>query len=108
MNKTRYKELAYEDQGPQVWRFIDTSTNRAVGPIYATRAELLADLPRYANQFGCEAASADLVGLLKLAATRMEQAEIKLQYSNDNACKMLADFIRCDLLTIRAALDRVQ
>jgi hypothetical protein len=49
--KTRYPELDYEKQG-NVWRCLDASTGQAVGPLYKTRAELLADLERYAHAGG--------------------------------------------------------
>ena len=50
---TRFKELGYRQDGPGLWRFYDTETQKAVGPQYVTKAELLADLDRYAKDFGC-------------------------------------------------------
>jgi len=50
---TRFPELGYRKTG-NVWRIVDRSTGEAVGPQYRTRAELLADLPRFAEQFGCD------------------------------------------------------
>ena len=49
---TRYPELAYEKHGT-IWRIIATDTNQAIGPFYKTKAELLADLTRYASEYGC-------------------------------------------------------
>ncbi len=55
IRETRYPELGYANcYGPRCWRIVDRSTNRVVGPIYKTKAELLADLDRYAAVFGCE------------------------------------------------------
>ncbi len=48
MTSTRYAQLGYEKQG-KIWRVIDAATGSAVGPQYRTKAELLADLPRYAK-----------------------------------------------------------
>ena len=55
MNPTQYTELSFYRQDEGVWRFVDNSTGAAVGPQYRTRAELLADLPRFADLFGCNA-----------------------------------------------------
>jgi len=52
MIRTRYAELAYEQHARDLWRIIDTSTGAAVGPQYKSRAELLADLRRFAGVFG--------------------------------------------------------
>ena len=50
---TRFAELAYANHAPGLWRIIATDTDQAVGPFYASKAELLADLDRYATSFGC-------------------------------------------------------
>lgn len=47
-NLTRFKELRYERVSRGLWRFVDAETGAHVGPHYPTRAELLADLARYA------------------------------------------------------------
>jgi hypothetical protein len=55
--KTRYKELEYRKDGPTLWRICETPSseaNSAIGPHYRTKAELLADLERFAAEFGCE------------------------------------------------------
>jgi hypothetical protein len=54
IKQTRYPELGYANYGRACWRIVDRSDNRVVGPIYKTKAELLADLDRYAAVFGCE------------------------------------------------------
>lgn len=54
MHATRFAGLAFANTnpvGPAVWRVIDkhdVGREAAVGPVYRTREELLADLPRYA------------------------------------------------------------
>jgi hypothetical protein len=54
---TRYSELAYARHAPNLWRIIAVDTDQAVGPFYVTKAELLADLARYAKDYGCANAS---------------------------------------------------
>ena len=53
--RTRYPELGFRQDGPRLWRIIDLCDDMAsaVGPFYATRAELFGDLARYAGVFGC-------------------------------------------------------
>jgi len=53
---TRYQELGYRNDGQDLWRIYSTDDERAVGPYYASKAELLADLERYAREYGCEGA----------------------------------------------------
>lgn len=50
--KTRFPELLYGNLGKRHgWSFFTNEPHPArVGPIYATRAELLADLTRYARE----------------------------------------------------------
>ncbi len=53
---TRYKGLGYGRTG-DVWRIFDTSDGEsAVGPHYRSKAELLADLDRYAREYGADPA----------------------------------------------------
>ena len=52
MNATRFPELAYYNPIRGIWRFVDRENNREVGggeEVYRTKAELLADLTRYAK-----------------------------------------------------------
>lgn len=58
IHRTRYPELGYQQVDTNLWRFVDMTTigNANIGGGYPTRAELLADLPRYAYEFGCEGA----------------------------------------------------
>lgn len=57
---TRYAELWYRNDAEGMrkkacWRFVDASTNASVGPQYPDRIELLADLDRFAREFGAAA-----------------------------------------------------
>jgi len=52
---TRYPELGYRQDGPSLWRIVAIEGDASVGPYYQTRAELLADLNRYAKEYGCDA-----------------------------------------------------
>lgn len=58
--RTRFPELGYTRCAPREWRFVDlTDPDRGpveVGSIYPSRAELLANVERYASEFGCEGA----------------------------------------------------
>lgn len=54
VHRTRFSQLGFVRLEPRVWRFVDltegqTDPPRCVGPIYASRAELLADLTEYAR-----------------------------------------------------------
>jgi hypothetical protein len=44
---TRFSEIGYERHTASLWRIIDLETGLAIGPHYATKAELLADLARF-------------------------------------------------------------
>lgn len=56
INRTRFDGLGYINQSKGVWRVVDihdafdSSNPRCVGPQYKTKAELLADLERYARE----------------------------------------------------------
>lgn len=51
---TRFATLGYRQDDTSLWRVynMDGDTPHAVGPHYRTKAELLADLERYANEYG--------------------------------------------------------
>jgi hypothetical protein len=54
---TRYTGLGYREDFRGCWRIYDISEpgrQGAVGPKYRTKVELLADLDRYAREYGCE------------------------------------------------------
>ena len=52
---TRFDGLGYANDAPGLWRVVDTSDGweSRVGPQYKTKMELLADLDRYATEYGC-------------------------------------------------------
>ena len=53
---TRFNLLGYRQDAAQLWRLynLDGYEPHAVGPHYRTKAELLADLERYAREYGAE------------------------------------------------------
>ena len=59
--RTRFPELGYCRCGPSEWRFLDlTDPERGpveVGAVYASRAEILTQVERYASERGCEGAT---------------------------------------------------
>jgi len=61
MTQTRYVELAYEQHDTNWWRIIDTDRQVTVGPHYRSRAELLADLDRFAQEYGATDAGPKLL-----------------------------------------------
>jgi hypothetical protein len=56
MRDTRFKELGYIKCAASLWRIVDADTGSTIGPHYKTKTELLADLARYAKEYGCELA----------------------------------------------------
>jgi len=50
--KTRFKELNYCKIPPNQWSFVSTETNQPIGMRYASKVELLADLDRFAREYG--------------------------------------------------------
>jgi hypothetical protein len=49
VHRTRFEPLGYQHVARGLWRCVDLETGAHVGPQYRTKAELLADLPRYAR-----------------------------------------------------------
>lgn len=52
MNPTRFKELGYVKVAPGLWRIVSREDGAAIGPHYPSKAELMADLERYAIEYG--------------------------------------------------------
>jgi hypothetical protein len=52
MYLTRFRSLRYTCIDIGLWRFVDASTGRTIGPYYSREQELLADLNRFAQVFG--------------------------------------------------------
>lgn len=46
MTPTRFDWLGYRKEG-NLWRLVDRNTNATIGPLYRTKAELLADLEHF-------------------------------------------------------------
>lgn len=49
---TRFPELGYVKDAPDLWRIVTTEDGARIGPHYRTKAELLADIDRYATDYG--------------------------------------------------------
>lgn len=47
---TRFPELKFAKIDGKTWSFFASDTESRVGPLYQTKAELLADLTRYAKE----------------------------------------------------------
>ena len=62
--KTRFTEIGFTLNSPADWRFVDLSDAQdgnkdhmhCIGASYATKAELLASVERYAAEYGCDGA----------------------------------------------------
>lgn len=58
-HRTRFPELGFQHRGDH-WRIVDLNDcpdpamPSGIGPYYRSRAELLADLERFAASFGCQ------------------------------------------------------
>lgn len=70
-SKTRYPELMYRQAFPGVWRFVGDGCD--IGPQYPTKAELLADLDRFAAEYGCDGAL-DEASALRARVAKLETA----------------------------------
>lgn len=56
IHRTRFAELAFVKLTPTCWRLVATASLprvAVIGPLYRTKAELLADLTGYAAGYGC-------------------------------------------------------
>lgn len=81
---TRWRELGYMMLAPRCWRIVDLeqtkynacrhNTPSCVGPVYLTKAELLADLTRYATDFGATPSEKPLTELEKIERRRFMAA----------------------------------
>ena len=54
VHPTRFELMGFCNFAPSHWQFVDLSDGKIaqVGPIYRSKAELLADCERYCTQFG--------------------------------------------------------
>jgi len=98
---TRFEELGYRQDGPNLWRIydiMDPDSPGAVGPHYKTKAELLADLEDYAAGFGCAGATSTISprvvevvkGLMEIAETAMPDTYFQTDSRVEAARKLLA------------------
>ena len=93
--KTRFDELRFHQPFPGVWRFVDAE-DRDVGPQYATRAELLADLERYAAEYGCVGA-VDVNATLRARVAELEEGRAQERIAHEATirdCQSLRDRLR--------------
>jgi hypothetical protein len=51
LSKTRFDGLGYAHIKRGVWQFVDMDGEAQVGPQYASKDELLADMHRYATEY---------------------------------------------------------
>lgn len=52
ISDTRFVGLGYSNYGPKHWQFVDRDGDAQIGPIYPTKAELLADVENFARDRG--------------------------------------------------------
>lgn len=71
-SKTRYHELTYHQAFRGLWRIIGPQ-GAEIGPHYASKAELLADLDRFAAEYGCDGAF-DEASALRTRVAKLEEA----------------------------------
>lgn len=71
-SKTRYHELTYHQAFRGLWRIIGPQ-GAEIGPHYASKAELLADLDRFAAEYGCDGAF-DETSALRARIAKLEAA----------------------------------
>jgi hypothetical protein len=65
LHKLRFSEIGYTLNSPGDWRFVDLSDAQdgnkdrmhCIGASYPTKAELLANVERYAAEYGCNGAN---------------------------------------------------
>ena len=97
--RTRYTELGYRKDGPNLWRICATDDGSAVGPHYRTKAELLADLERFAAEFGCEDAQAAALEAQELIETLLKA----LHGALESPCHRIRRRIREAIITAEDA-----
>jgi hypothetical protein len=98
--------IAFRDFGAGHWQHIDTSDDRdaQVGPIYKTRAELLADHEAYLRRAGwIKEAPPESVTETLIAALKAARKKVR----HDSMCALETEFNKpcdCVISTIEAAL----
>jgi hypothetical protein len=72
VRETAYPALGFVKQAEDLWRIVDRQSEDApIGPLYKSRSELLADLVRFAGEYGCAPAAApNLMNGIRVYARR--------------------------------------
>ena len=96
-SKTRYPELMYRQAFPGVWRFVGDGCD--IGPHYASKSELLADLDRFAAEYGCDGAL-DEASALRTRVARLE--------AEKDATVTALRVAKSEVADLRAALEKVR
>ncbi len=114
--RTRFPELGYDKHDTALWRIIDLTDHprvAPVGPHYRSKAELLADLDRYAAEFGCETATAipgnpSFAGKSAETLTRQLIADPTVSYSLKRAIRDMANRDPVDAMKDAVLLAQLQ
>jgi hypothetical protein len=108
--KTRFSEIGFTMVEPGFWRFVDLSDAQdgnkdrmhAIGVSYATKAELLANVERYAAEYGCEGSNKPTPPDELLAQIAQRYLGIKtLEIQNSDSL----DFHSLSVWNVKAALE---
>jgi hypothetical protein len=108
--KTRFTEIGFTLNSPGDWRFVDLAdslagekdTMHVIGASYATKAELLASVERYAAEYGCDGANWLTPPAETLAQIAKRYLEIPtLESRNSDSL----DFYDLSVIPIRYALE---
>lgn len=108
--KTRFTEIGFTLNSPGDWRFVDLSDAQdgnkdhmhCVGASYATKAELLASVERYAAEYGCDGANWLTPPAETLAQIAKQYLSIPtLDTSNSDG----RDFYDLHVTSVKAALE---
>jgi hypothetical protein len=100
-SKTRYPELMYRQAFPGVWRFVGDGCD--IGPQYPTKAELLADLDRFAAEYGCDGAL-DEASALRTRVAKLEEALREIIHESEHTPHSWKERADRNAETARAAL----
>jgi hypothetical protein len=108
--KTRFTEIGFTLNSPGDWRFVDLSDAQdgnksnmhCIGASYATKAELLASVERYAAEYGCDGAikptpTADVIA--QIAKSYLGIKTLEIQNSDS------LDFHSLSVWNLKAALE---
>ncbi len=105
MSRTRFPQLGFRQDAPGVWRIVAVEDNASVGPHYASKAELLGDLERFAAFYGCEDAAPNPLRALLLET---KQALDLVQIALDETLSEILDLDEADQIRLGSLLFRVE